>query len=60
MGSIASDFIVKLSKTKNEYNYITTYVDRLSRGAYIIPSKDSDTAVVIGNSFSSLLRFGQD
>ena len=30
-GSLASDFIVKLPKTKNGYDSITTWVDRLSR-----------------------------
>ena len=54
-GSLASDFIVKLPKTKNGYDSITTYVDRLSRRVHFIPSKDSDTAVDVANDFFSHL-----
>ena len=54
-GSIASDFSVKLPKTKNGYDSITTYVDRLSLRVHFIPSKDSDTAVDVSNSFFSNL-----
>ena len=50
-GSIATDFIVALPKTKNGFDCITTYVDRLSRRVHFIPSKDSDTAVDVANSF---------
>ncbi len=51
--SLACDFMVKLPKTKNGYDCITSYVDRLSRSVHFIPSKDSDTAVDIANSFFS-------
>lgn len=54
-GSLASDFIVKLPKTKNGFDSITTYVDRLSRRVHFIPSKDSDTAVDVANAFFSNL-----
>ena len=54
-GSLATDFIVKLPKTKNGFDSITTYVDRLSRRVHFIPSKDSDTAVDVANTFFSHL-----
>ncbi len=55
--SITSDFILKLPKTTNGYDSITTYVDRLSRRVHFIPSKDSDTAVYVANScFSNLFK----
>ncbi len=54
-GSLASDFIVKLPKTKNGFDSITTYVDRLTRRVHFIPSKDSDTAVDVANAFFSHL-----
>ena len=50
-GSIATDFIVALPKTKNGFDCITTYVDRLLRKVHFIPSKDSDIAVHFVNSF---------
>ena len=50
-GSLATDFIVSLPKTKNGYNCITTWVDRLSRRVHFIPSKEEDTAVDVANSF---------
>lgn len=50
-GSIATDFIVALPKTKNGYNCITTWVDRLSRRVHFIPSKEEDTAVDSANAF---------
>ena len=50
-GSIATDFIVSLPKTKNGYDSITTWVDRLSRRVHFIPSKEEDTAVDSANSF---------
>ena len=54
-GSVATDFIVKLPKTKNGYDSITTYVDRLSRRVHFIPCKEKDTAVDVANSFFSNL-----
>ncbi len=54
-GSLATDFIVGLSKTKNGLDCITTWVDRLSRTVHFIPSKESDTAVDVANSFFSNL-----
>ena len=53
MGSIASDLIVKLSKTRNGFDSITTYVDRLSIRVHFIPSKDTDTVVDVADSFFS-------
>ena len=50
-GSIATDFIVKIPKTKNVYNSITTVVSKLTRGVRFTPSKDTDTAVDVANSF---------
>ncbi len=50
--STASNFILKLPKTKNGYYSITTYVDRLSRRIYFTPSKDSDTAVDVANDLA--------
>ena len=50
-GSLASDFIMKLQKTKGGFDSITIYVDRLTRRAHCIPSKESNTAV----NFVSLL-----
>ena len=52
-GSISSDFIVKLPKTKNGFDCITTYVDRLSRRVHFVTSKETDTAVDVANSFFS-------
>jgi len=50
-GSLATDFIVSLPKTKLGYDCITTWVDRLSRRVHFIPSKMSDTAVDVADSF---------
>ncbi len=55
-GSLASDFIVKLLKTKNDFDSITTYIDPLSRRLHSIASIDSGTAVdganlLINNAF---------
>ena len=50
-GSIATDFIVSLPLTKNGFDCITTWVDRLSRRVHFIPSKESDTAVDVANAF---------
>ena len=52
-GSLATDFIVKLPKTKNGFDSITTYVDRLSRRVHFIPSRESDSAVDVANTFFS-------
>ncbi len=52
-GSLATDFIVKLPKTKNGFGCITTYVDRLSRRVHFIPSTESGTAVDVANTFFS-------
>ena len=52
-GSLATDFIVSLPKTKNGFNSITTWVDRLSRRVHFIPSKEADTAVDVANAFYS-------
>ena len=52
-GSIAIDFIVKLPKTKNGFDCITTYVDRLSRRVHFVPSVESDSAVDVANTFFS-------
>ena len=50
-GSVATDFIVSLPKTKNGYDSITTWVDRLTRRVHFIPSKGNDTAVDVANAF---------
>ncbi len=50
-GSLASDFIVQLPKTKNGYDSIKTYINRLSRKVHFIPSKGSDAAVDVTNAF---------
>jgi len=52
-GSLATDFIVSLPKTKNGFDCITTWVDRLSRRVHFIPSKTTDTAVDCANAFFS-------
>ena len=65
-GSLATDFIVKLPKTKKGYDSITTcqvvilsypffaqWVDRLSRRVHFIPSKISDSAVDVADAFFS-------
>jgi hypothetical protein len=44
-GSIATDFFTHLPKTKDGYDYITTWVDRLSRRVHFLPSRSSDSAV---------------
>ncbi len=54
-GSIASNFIVQLRKTKNDYDRITTYADKLSRRVHFVPYKGSDTAFDAANAFSSNL-----
>lgn len=50
-GSVSTDFIVKLPTTKNGFDCITTWVDRLSRRVHFIPSKVTDTAVDVANQF---------
>lgn len=50
-GSFATDFIVKLPKTKNGFDCITTWVDRLSRRVHFFPSREENTAVDVGNAF---------
>ena len=52
-GSLATDFIVSLPKTKRGFNSITTWVDRLSRRVHFIPSKEADKAVDVANAFYS-------
>lgn len=51
MRIIATDFIVSLPKTKNCLDSSTTWVDRLTRRVHFIPSKNSDNAVDVANSF---------
>lgn len=43
-GSVASDFITHLPRTKRGYNAITTFVDRFSKRVHFAPSRDTDTA----------------
>jgi len=50
-GSLATDFIVHLPKTKDGYDAITTWVDRLSRRVHFIKCKTTDTAVDVADSF---------
>lgn len=53
-----SRFIVYLQappKTKNGYDRINTYVERLSIRDHFIPSRESDTALDISNSFFRIL-----
>ena len=54
-GSLSTDFIVGLPRTKNGYDSITTWVDRLTRRVHFIPSKETDTAVDVANAFFSNL-----
>ena len=50
-GSLATDFIVKLPKTKNGFECITMWVDRLNRRVHFFPSREEDTAVDVANAF---------
>lgn len=50
-GCIATDFIVGLPLTKQGFDAITTWVDRLMRCVRFIPSKTSDTAEDAARSF---------
>lgn len=52
-GSITTDFIVILPVTKNGYDSITTWVDRLSRRVHFVLSKSTDSAVDVANRFFS-------
>lgn len=45
MGSLPTDLIVILPKSKRELDYIITKVDILNRKVQLIPSHGSDTAV---------------
>lgn len=50
-GSLATDFIVQLPKTKDGYDAITTWVDRLTRRVHFLKCKTSDTAVNVADAF---------
>jgi len=50
-GSLATDFIVHLPKTKDGYDAITTWVDRLTRRVHFLKCKTSDTAVDVADAF---------
>ena len=50
-GSLSTDFIVHLPKTKNGFDAITTWVDRLSRRIHLIPSHTSDNALHTAKGF---------
>lgn len=50
-GSLATDLIVKLPQTKQGYDSITTWVDRLSRRVHFIPSRGDDSAVDVATNF---------
>eukprot|EP00737_Agarophyton_chilense_P003919 gb/GEZJ01004734.1/.p1 GENE.gb/GEZJ01004734.1/~~gb/GEZJ01004734.1/.p1 ORF type:complete len:294 (-),score=32.76 gb/GEZJ01004734.1/:75-956(-) len=50
-GSLATDFIVSLPKSKRGFDSITTWVDRLTRSVHFIPSMGTDTAVNAAESF---------
>ena len=50
-GSLSTDFIVHLPKTKDGYDAITTWVDKLTRRVHFIKSKTTDTAVDVADSF---------
>ena len=55
--SIATDFIVKLPKTKSKFDCIITYVDRLTRRARFTASNESDSAVDMANVLSYLFKY---
>lgn len=50
-GSVSTDFIVSLPKTKQGHNAITTWVDRISRRVHFIPCTGEDTAIETANNF---------
>ena len=52
-GSLASDFIVRLPRTKDGYDAITTWVDRLTRRVHFLKSHTNDTAEDTANAFFS-------
>lgn len=52
-GSLATDFIVNLPKTRDGFDAITTWVDRLTRRVHFIKSKTTDTAVNVADTFFS-------
>ena len=54
-GSVSTDFIVQLPRTKSGYDAITTWVDRLSRRVHFIPGKTNDTAVDVAKSFFNVV-----
>jgi len=52
-GSLATDFIVQLPRTKDGYDAITNWVNRLSRRVHFVKSKTTDTSVNVADSFFS-------
>lgn len=50
-GSLAIDFIDALPRTKDGFDAITTWVDRLTRRVHFIPSCTTDTAVDVAYAF---------
>lgn len=50
-GSLSSDFIFQFTRTKNGYDAITTWVDRLTRRVLPLKSKMADTEIVVADSF---------
>ena len=50
-GSLATDFIVSLPKTKDGYDAIITWVDRLTRRVHFLKAKGTDTAEDTANAF---------
>ena len=48
---MAADFSTYLPKTKDEYDSITVWVDRMSRRVHLIPSRPFDNAVDAAKSF---------
>ena len=50
-GSLATDFIVSLPESKDGYDAVTTWVDRLTRRVHFVKSKTTDTAVDAADSF---------
>ena len=56
-GSLETDFIVHLAKTRDGYDAITTWVDGLTRSVHLVKSKTTDTAVDIATtSFQTYSR----
>lgn len=50
-GSVSTDFIVKLPKTKEGFDAITTWVDRLSRRAHFMPCHTTGSAIEVAKDF---------